>query len=194
MPLIDVLVIIGPSGSGKSSVAQELHRRGLVDICPTWTTRPMRPGEGKGSLEHRFVSDAQFDRLNERGFFRVTGGHVGLPHRYGLAHLSRTCVRTSVVILRAGHVVRVMTPGDAALVYQLAAPSWTVAARLRMRGDPPQEIETRLAAHHDEVRLGRDISSRHFRTDRPVPMVADDVAAALFQDRRSNRCQPGGSA
>ena len=74
-----VLVVIGPSASGKSTAVRELHRRGVAHVHPTWTTRPRRPDEGDGTLEHRFVTDAMFDELDAAGFFLGTVVLPGLP-------------------------------------------------------------------------------------------------------------------
>src|SRR5436305_590449 len=83
-----VVVFIGPSGSGKSTVVRELASRGLVTVHPTWTTRPRRADEQQGSLEHRFVSDGEFDELCRRGCFIETVRLFGLPYRYGLPPLA----------------------------------------------------------------------------------------------------------
>src|SRR5205085_11400244 len=99
-----VVVVIGPSASGKSTLVRELHRLGLVDVRPTWTTRPIRPDEADGSLEHRFVTDAEFDRLKNAGFFLDTVEMFGLPYRYGLPR--STARTTEVVMLRAALVER----------------------------------------------------------------------------------------
>src|SRR3954451_2133494 len=98
-----VVVFIGPSGSGKSTVVRELADRGLVTVHPTWTTRPRRQDEQAGSLEHRFVSDAEFDRLCERGFFLETVTLFGLPYRYGLPPVGspRATGALDAVMLRA---------------------------------------------------------------------------------------------
>src|SRR5438445_13789022 len=102
-----VLVIIGPSACGKSSVVHHLHEPRLVTVCPTWTTRPRRDDEKNGSLEHRFVSDDAFDILCSRGFFLDTVAMFGLPHRYGLPPLAPPDDgRVNAVMLRAPLVER----------------------------------------------------------------------------------------
>lgn len=85
-----VLVFIGPSGGGKSTVVRTLAREGVLRVHPTWTTRPRRADEAWGSLEHRFLSNPQFDYLCGRGFFVDTVSLFGLPYRYGLPPLRRT--------------------------------------------------------------------------------------------------------
>src|SRR5262245_1486755 len=107
-----VLVLVGPSGAGKSVLAAALARLGVVTVHPTWTTRPPRPGEAAGGCpEHRFVSDRQFDRLVESGFFCDVARPFGGAHRYGLPRLphrpagpAATVERIEAVLLRATYL------------------------------------------------------------------------------------------
>src|SRR3989344_4519237 len=62
-----VVVIAGPSGSGKNAIINELlsrypHGSRLV----TATTRLLRPGERNG-IDHHFLSLAEFDKAMSRG-------------------------------------------------------------------------------------------------------------------------------
>ena len=41
-----LITVTGPTGSGKSTLAQALVSLG-VSLIPTWTTRPLRPGEAE---------------------------------------------------------------------------------------------------------------------------------------------------
>jgi len=57
-----LVLIIGPSGVGKSVVLRELRARHPEFVFPrSATTRSRRPGEGDDL--YRFVKDAEFDRL-----------------------------------------------------------------------------------------------------------------------------------
>ena len=61
-----LVLIIGPSGVGKSVILQSLRERHPeVHFPRSATTRPRRKGEGS-DLYH-FVSDEEFDRLIEKG-------------------------------------------------------------------------------------------------------------------------------
>src|SRR4051812_28800945 len=103
-----VVVFIGPSGSGKSTVVRELADRGLVTVHPTWTTRPRRADEQQGSLEHRFVSDDEFDELCRRKFFIDTVSLFGLAYRYGLPPLDDGSAGATSPALHAAPVDAVM--------------------------------------------------------------------------------------
>lgn len=132
-----ILVISGPSGVGKTSVARALTGDdGRLVLAVTSTTRAARPGELDGR-DYHFLSEDEFDRLLEDdGFIEHVSARGA---RYGLtrAELGR--------IWEDGHVpVLVLDPAgkDAvkalypqALSVFIDAPSAVVTERLFARGD-----------------------------------------------------------
>jgi guanylate kinase len=176
----DLLVLIGPSGVGKSSVARALHRAGAVTIRPTWTTRPPRRGELQRSLDHCFVDDIEFGRLAADGYFQAIGSHPGQRYQYGLPHRDSDGDRLELVVLRASHVRCVAS--EHTVVYQLDAPAAIAAARLRQRGDHAEDVALRQAAHEAELDFGACLADRTFRTDRVLLVVVAEILAALRQD------------
>src|SRR5262245_26136694 len=116
-----VIAVIGPSACGKSSVVRELHRRDLVRVYPTWTTRPRRPEEEPGvCVEHRFVTDDVFDELCANDFFVATVTPFGLRWRYGLPRLpALSNDRVDLVMLRAPVVEMVRRRLELSLVIQI---------------------------------------------------------------------------
>ena len=180
-PKPPLVVVIGPSGSGKSSVVRHLARQGIVRVHPTWTTRPRRPDEQRGSLEHRFVSEEDFDAAAGAGTFLDTVRLFGLPHRYGLPPIVRsTDGRVDVVMLRAPLLDRfARAVPDPRFVVQIEAPVADLEARLRRRGGSPEELRLRLEDNVRELRTGRRLADRVFTTDAPLAEVAAAVAAAL---------------
>ena len=53
------IFLIGPQGSGKTTLAKELERRGYEQII-AYTTRPPRDNEIEG-VDYHFVTDAEFE-------------------------------------------------------------------------------------------------------------------------------------
>lgn len=175
---LPLLVIIGPSGSGKSSAARLLVHRGLVRVHPTWTTRPRRSDEHFGTPEHRFVDEATFDALVSAGFFLDTVSLFGLPYRYGLPPIRRsTDHRTDTVMLRAPLVKpfkRVVT--DPTVVVQVEDDPRQIADRLHRRASTALELRCRLDDNDRETAAGRAVADRVLVNDGTLDELADALA------------------
>jgi guanylate kinase len=176
-----LLAIIGPSGVGKSSLLRELHLRQEVRAWSTLTTRPPRPDERGGCLEHRFVGSEEFDRLAQEGAFVATGAIAGLPYRYGLPNLA--CgPGLLALVLRANAIAEVKRAFPGVLVYQVEDDLARTRRRLWARGLQPTEVAARLAGHHFELELGRRLCHRAFVNAASLPDLTDRVARALRTD------------
>jgi guanylate kinase len=191
-----MLVIIGPSASGKSTVARELHRRRVLRVHPTWTTRPRRDEERVGCPEHRFVTDAAFDRLCAQGFFLETVAWVGGVHRYGLPPLpDPSDGPVDAVILRAPFVEAfARRHGGDQLVYQIEDTVERARHRLALRGCPAAELAARLANHQRERLAGRRVAQRVFVNDQSLAVLVEAVAAALRDDLADHSIEQGALA
>lgn len=58
-----LLVLLGESGSGKTSIAEELSRRYGLSILPSYTTRPKRQATDK---DHTYISLGEFMLLKNK--------------------------------------------------------------------------------------------------------------------------------
>ena len=191
-----MLVIIGPSASGKSSVARELHRRRVLRVHPTWTTRPRRDDERVGCPEHRFVSDAAFDRLYAQGFFLETVAWAGGTHRYGLPPVADPPDGlVDAVILRAPFVEAfARRHGGDQLVYQIEDTVERARHRLALRGCPAGELAARLTSHQRERLAGHRVAQRVFVNDQSLAVLVEAVAAALRDDVADHPTEQGALA
>ncbi len=175
---LPLLVIVGPSGSGKSSATRLLVSRGLVRVHPTWTTRPRRSDEHFGCPEHRFVDDATFDALVAAGFFLDAVSLFGLPYRYGLPPIRRSDDhRVDVVMLRAPLVApfkRVVT--DPTVVVQVEDDPQQIADRLHRRAGTALELRCRLDDNDRETAAGRAVADRVLVNDGTLDELTEGLA------------------
>jgi guanylate kinase len=178
-----VLTIIGASGTGKSSLARELDRRGLVRVQPTWTTRPRRRDERGDILEHRFVTDTVFDELVDADFFIGVVQLPALPFRYGLPRVAAAYDgRVTTVLARAPFVVALAQQVPQLVVYQIDDTRTRAERRMLERGSGATDVAARLAEHDAEAQLGRGLAQRVFVNEGRLDELVEDVARALCAD------------
>jgi guanylate kinase len=179
-----LLVVIGPSGSGKSTVVRELHRRGVLRVTPSWTTRPRRPDEGNGCLEHRFVSEDEFTALAAAGFFLDVVRPFGLQFRYGLPQVADPAgAGVPTVMVRAPLVPLVARHFPDHVVYQVEDAYDRARERvLAGRQEAPGALGSRLDGYEDERLAGHAVAARVFVNATSPTALAAAVAAAVGRD------------
>lgn len=74
------IVLSGPSGVGKSTIADRLIKEGICERNISCTTRPRRVKEVRG-VDYDFVSDSEFHEMVKRGEFVEVKEIFG--HLYG---------------------------------------------------------------------------------------------------------------
>jgi len=151
------LVLAGPSGGGKSSVARSL--RALepdLSVSVSLTTRPPRPGERDG-VDYHFRSEAAFEAVREAGglleWARVLGRHCyGTPRAPVKAALAAGADMVFDIDWQGFRSLRAALPGDVVGVFLLPPSLSALEARLRARGgDAPAEILRRMTRARDEI-------------------------------------------
>ena len=184
-----VLVLIGPSGSGKSALIQELARRGHILITPSWTTRPRRATETDGDVDHRFVTEEEFAQLQDDGYFVEVIGMYGF--RYGLPRIEFPAIgKVPAISVRAVHLHLVSTHYPLHVIYQIESDLETAIKRVGAREISALEMEDRLGSHSDELARGRRLSKRVFDTAPPLAEVVKSIERAIAEDFESS--SPGG--
>jgi guanylate kinase len=149
-----LLVISGPSGSGKSSIVRELIERLGIEFSVSATTRLPRPGERHG-VHYNFISRRDFEKMIERDelleWAIYNNRYYGTPQ----ALIDETLADQRDILLeieiQGARQVRERKPE--AIMYFIAPPSLEeLEKRLRRRGDTSDEdIEDRLEIAKSEM-------------------------------------------
>lgn len=179
-----ILVVIGPSGVGKSTLFAPLRREGAVRLVPTWTTRKPRHYEDPADSDHVFVDEDEFAARERDGFFLETVRLFGLEARYGLprAVLDDDGRSIRALMLRAMLLERIARYFPVHIVYQVEAPRARVEAHLRARLERDGDIGSRLANFEDELHQGRRMANRIIDNSGPPERVQAQLRAWLRED------------
>lgn len=166
-----VLVLIGPGGAGKGTLAR--HLVGADDrlwLSRSWTTRPRRPSEAADA--YVFVDHPTFRALAEADGFLEWAEFLG--NLYGtplpappaghdvLLEIDLEGARQVLERLPGARVVLIVPPSEA---HQ--------AERLRRRGDTEAHVAARVERGRAEIAAGRDLAHD--------VVVNDDLEAATAE-------------
>jgi guanylate kinase len=177
-----LLVIIGPSGAGKSSVITHLHAADIIVVTPSWTTRPPRPEEAQGTIEHHFVTEAIFKQKESAGFFLEAVQMFGLPYWYGLPKIEKSANKIPVIMLRASLLPLLEKHYPSYLVYQIEDAVQNILPRLSKREAAGQALGSRLTDYQKEITAGRKRADRVFNNDDSIESLAERIETALKVD------------
>lgn len=163
-----IVVLVGKTASGKTTVANELCKHHGYKRIITYTTRPMRENEVQ-DVDYHFISDEQFNKMVENNEFTEY-------KRYNTAHgvWSYGSVVTSEQELSDDCYVIILTPQGLRdlskkisryVAFYLDVSLESQLERLKKRGDEEQQIIKRLINDAKDFENVLDIVDYSFYTD-----------------------------
>ena len=137
-----MLVIVGPSASGKTQIVQQLIKNYKMEKLVTYTTRPMRVGEVDGK-DYHFISKEEFDKRLNENFFIEHVCYNGNCYGTSRSDLSDNKV---VILEPTGLKHYLLEARDQIKVVFLKCSKEVLGIRMKIRGDKNEDIMKRLAS------------------------------------------------
>ena len=150
-----LLVVSGPSGSGKDTVVKRLmEKHENIQLSVSATTRAMRPGEREG-VDYYYMTVPAFERLIAEGRIlehtSYCGNYYGTPRDQVEARLARGITVVLVIEVEGAANIKRQYPG-CATVFVTPPSMEELERRLRARAtDSEEAIQKRLARAHEEI-------------------------------------------
>lgn len=153
-----LIVLVGPSGVGKSTIANLLRKRLDVAYIVSATTRPRKAGDEIGkTYEH--ISEEEFFRRLDNGEFleyaHVHGHYYGTPRHPALDYLYGGKDVLFEIDVQGALQIRYQYP-DALLIFILPPDGATLRQRLLDRGrDELDDMDKRFRIARREIAMAK---------------------------------------
>jgi guanylate kinase len=174
-----MLMIVAPSGAGKSSLVNALLQEDLaLKLSLSTTTRSPRPGEIEGK-DYRFIAREEFIAERDQGHFLEHADVHGNFYGTSRAWIESQMTAGSDVMLeidwQGAQQIRQMIP-EAQWIFIFPPSFEALEERLRKRGqDDETTIQRRLAAAHLELQHAHEAD---------FIVINDDFEQALIDLRQ----------
>jgi guanylate kinase len=153
-----LIVLVGPSGVGKSTIALRLAERMDVKYIVSATTRDKRPGDENAKVYEYVTREDFFKRLDADAFLeyaQVHGEYYGTPKHPAMDYLADGQDVLLEIDMQGALQVRYQYP-NALLVFILPPDAQTLLQRLTDRDrDSAEEIQKRFRVAKREVQMAK---------------------------------------
>src|ERR1700722_9917271 len=173
-----LIVLCGPSGVGKSTIALRLEGQYGVEYIISATTRPKLVGDEKGKKYDHITREEFFHRLDENEFLeyaQVYDNYYGTPKRDALEKLRAGKDVLLEIDVQGALQVRYQYT-DALMIFILPPDEPTLLKRLQARDrDSADEITKRFRASKREIHMAKGSHAFDYM------VINDDIERAVAE-------------
>lgn len=177
-----MLMLVGKSCSGKTTIVKELKKLGLKEII-SYTTRPPRPGEVDGITYHFLMKEEFLEKYHDGFFAETTSYNVtsGETWFYGSAVKDLSDDKVIIVNphgLKQLRKIKSLNP----VAFYITAGEETIWNRLRKRGDDSAEARRRL--NEDDKDFSGIIDDVDFAFSNDIGLSTETLAEIILNTYR----------
>lgn len=170
-----MLVLVGPSASGKSAIVKELVKNYGLEKFITCTTRSMRVGEVDG-IDYHFLTEEEFSKLYNDNEFIETVYYNG--NYYGT--LKKEADDNKVVILEPQGLNNFVKALDNVFAVFLRTDEAVLKERMIGRGDLLLEVTKRL--ENDRILFSEEQLEKIDYTINTTNLSVSEIAARIYKE------------
>src|SRR5688572_4846372 len=172
-----LIVLVGPSGVGKSTISRRLEKEMDISYIVSVTTRPRQEGEEEAGKEYEHIDKPEFFRRLDSDqyleYAQVHGNYYATPKHPAMDYLAQGRDVLLEIDVQGAMQVRHHYP-DALLIFILPPDEPTLLQRLTDRGrDSDEDINKRFRAAKREIHMAK--GSRAF----DYMVINDDLDRAV---------------
>lgn len=176
--------ISAPSAAGKTWLAKQLIKGGIVSGWPSYTTRTPRAAERSTMYDHIFVDDGTFGDLKRKGQFILLLSVYGA--NYGMTKPIEDADRPTMVLIKPqviGDFKRVFEHRAVVIGVHSANGAEMAEKLMQSRGQDASDIERRLAAYRQEIAMNEALipSTNYFVSDGHPREIVSHLTRAILR-------------
>lgn len=169
-----MVILVGESASGKSTIEKELANKYHFNKIVTYTTRPPREGEVDG-VDYHFITKSQFRRLKLQGFFCETATYNGWY--YGTA--KKDCKDDSIIVATPHGLRQLKNNTDLHIIsFYINVPRRDRLIKILQRGDDIEEAYRRSLSdvgQYDGIEDEVDFVVRNDGYEKPIDRMVEEI-------------------
>lgn len=173
-----MIVLIGCSGVGKSTVENILQKRLGLNKVISYTTRQPREGEVNG-VDYHFITKESFELLDKDGFFAEKAEYNG--NYYGIA--VKDCTDKSIAVVELNGLKQLRcNPNLKVTAFCLYANETERARRMLARGDSFQQVMERILKDREHFKDAMYYCNYLINANKSVEEIVTDIIKVMKRE------------